>query len=398
MSAIPDLVDHAANRTEVRLVTLVSTVLQRQLQADVERYARTLVEQLVHHRHLMPPTGRPRASLRSAAVTGFPRSTIRSIHEEWIDRRRRLGLRNTRNERAQLVNHVLPVLGDLPLTEIRVRHIRELVDGMRSSALAPRTVRSIYGTLHKLFADLVVDEVLATNPCMLTKDQLPMARDKDPEWRAGALFTRDELELLISARAIPDDRRVINSVTLLTGTRFGEFAGLHWRSLDEHTRPLMQLAISHSYDRETKTATPRLVPVHPVLAEILMEWKAEGFARLMGRPPRPDDLLVPSRTGRMRSRHQHRNKFIADLERLGLRHRRVHDTRRTLVTLARVDGARRDVLEQITHAPRGNILDLYTSLPWPTLCEAIQCLNVRRLDEGEVSRRLSALGEVRRES
>ena len=45
----------------------------------------------------------------------------------------------------------------------------------------------------------------------------------------------------------------------------------------------------------------------------------------------------------------------------------------------RVDGARRDVLEQITHAPRGNIVDLYTTLPWPTLCEAVQCLTVSRL-------------------
>jgi hypothetical protein len=60
-------------------------------------------------------------------------------------------------------------------------------------------VRSVYGTMHKLFADLVVDELLPASPCVLTKDQLPAIRDKDPEWRANALFTRGELELLISA-------------------------------------------------------------------------------------------------------------------------------------------------------------------------------------------------------
>ena len=41
--------------------------------------------------------------------------------------------------------------------------------------------------------------------------------------------------------------------------------------------------------------------------------------------------------------------FLADLATLGLRPRRGHDLRRTFVTLAQVDGARRDVLKVITH-------------------------------------------------
>lgn len=305
--------------------------------------------------------------------------TLNGVYAEWVARRKKCGLRNTHNERAQLENHVLPVLGDEPLTEIRVRHIRDLIEALRCSRLAPRTVRSIYGTVHKLFADLVVDEILPATPCVLTKDQLPKLRDKNPEWRAQALFTRQEFELLISSEGIPPDRRTLNAIKLLTGARFGEAAGLRWRDLDEAAEPLMRLAIARSYDQGTKTDMPRQVPVHPVLAGILMDWKATGFAKMTGRKPVPDDLVVPSRLGRMRSRHQHRNKFLDDLQRLGLRPRRVHDTRRTFVTLLRVDGARRDVLEQITHAPRRNIIDLYSSLPWPTLCAAIGCLRVRWL-------------------
>jgi hypothetical protein len=47
-----------------------------------------------------------------------------------------------------------------------------------------------------------------------------------------------------------------------------------------------------------------------------------------------------------------------DLDRLGLRRRRVHDTRRTMITLALNDGARRDVLQGITHGFKGDIIDL----------------------------------------
>jgi hypothetical protein len=48
-----------------------------------------------------------------------------------------------------------------------------------------------------------------------------------------------------------------------------------------------------------------------------------------------------------------------------------------LITLAQVDGARRDVLKAITHGlSETDVMNLYTSFPWPTLCEAIACLRI----------------------
>ena len=72
-----------------------------------------------------------------------------------------------------------------------------------------------------------------------------------------------------------------------------------------------------------------------------------------------------------------------DCDRIELRRRRQHDLRRSFITLARTDGARRDVLEVITHGPRGNIVDIYTTLPWPLLCEEVAKLRVQLL-EGQV--------------
>ena len=54
---------------------------------------------------------------------------------------------------------------------------------------------------------------------------------------------------------------------------------------------------------------------------------------------------------------------VNDLARLGYRPRRVHDLRRTFISLALADGARKDVLRWITHGPEGDIVDLYTTLP-----------------------------------
>jgi hypothetical protein len=98
---------------------------------------------------------------------------------------------------------------------------------------------------------------------------------------------------------------------------------------------------------------------------------------MFGRTPGPEDLLIPSRRGRHRSRHHSLVKFHEDLQRLALRRRRQHDLRRTFVSLARADGARADVLLGVTHgAKRDNLMDLYTTLPWASVCEEVAKLDV----------------------
>jgi hypothetical protein len=46
-------------------------------------------------------------------------------------------------------------------------------------------------------------------------------------------------------------------------------------------------------EKTTKTDAVKHVPVHPMLAAMLAEWKLGGWAEMMGRAPGPDDLIVP---------------------------------------------------------------------------------------------------------
>lgn len=67
-------------------------------------------------------------------------------------------------------------------------------------------------------------------------------------------------------------------------------------------------------------------------------------------------------------------KFHQDMVRLGLRPRRQHDLRRTFISLRLGDGASKDILRWITHAPEGDLIDDYTTLVWrpalPGGCQA----------------------------
>jgi hypothetical protein len=127
------------------------------------------------------------------------------------------------------------------------------------------------------------------------------------------------------------------------------------------------------------------VPVHPALARILAAWKLGGWARYAGRAPRLDDLVLPSAhdfQGRPRELHRHRNvgwslnRFREDLSVLGIPRRRHYDSRRTFISLAVGDGATKDLLRWVTHAP-GDVFDDYTSPPWPDLCREVAKLRVR---------------------
>jgi len=175
--------------------------------------------------------------------------TIRELVEDWLARREARSVPAVRDEKARLRLHVLPVLGKLRLSELRPRHVRDLVAGLRATKarrgglLAPRTVRHVYAALHQVLHDAVVDEVIPANPCVLKRGELPPKIDKDPTWRPGAVFTREEVEALCSDPRIPEDRRVLYGIELLTGMRSGEAAALPWRAYDPTPTPLGRLVV-----------------------------------------------------------------------------------------------------------------------------------------------------------
>jgi integrase len=234
-----------------------------------------------------------------------------------------------------------------------------------------------------MFRKAVRRELLLNNPCALEEDDLPAKVDQDPAWRQTAIYSRDEVEQIISDERIPHDRRMYDALLFLAGIRFGEAAALRWRHYESTARPLGRLSIARSYntklkvEKEVKTKIPRDVPVHPVLAALLAEWKLWGWEQLMGRRPEPDDLLIRSRLGKNRSSNHMLKKFHKDLGKLGIRLRRQHDMRRTFISLCLGDGARSDILRWVTHnRPKTATIDDYTTLVWRALCEEVAKLKI----------------------
>lgn len=327
--------------------------------------------------------------------------TLRAYVAKWLDRRRVEG-HDWKADRGRLEKHVLPVLGDRVLAEIRTAEIAALVRRLRFESdppLASRTVRNVYSVLAAAFRDAAIDDLIDASPCILTEAQLGRIRDKDPEWRGGALFTREEAEQMISDPRIPLDRQLVYGFGLLAGMRPGEVAALRWRHYDPSSEPLGRLVVALSYNTKrnvtkgTKTETTKSIPVHPTLAAMLAEWKLGGWAAMMGRTPGPEDLIVPlppetiarrtRRTGEPHRGYDYSGKRWRehDLPMLGWRPRSLYDTKSTFITLAIEDGADAAIIrDRVTHTkPKRSAFDGYDrGSHWISTCAEVAKLRISR--------------------
>lgn len=327
--------------------------------------------------------------------------TVRAYAAKWIEERRERRISSVDDDEARL-KHALPTLGRLALKDVRPQHLRDLVRALeKAGELAPRSVLHVYGVLRVMFSDAVVEDLISGTPAVLKqrRGDLPKKRDKDPRWRPLAIFTHAEIEALISDVRIPERQRMLFALEFLCGVRVNEVTPRRWSDYEPQAEPLGRLtfatawALKRKVEKEPKTGHAREVPVHPTLAKLLAQWKLSGWARVYGRAPQPADLIIPARPHHTRNRTPemasriHLNSTVeleglhAALVLLGLRKRRQHDFRRTFTTLGQADGGRRDVLETITHDPKGDVTSLYTSFPWPTKCEAVAHLKIH-LREG----------------
>jgi integrase len=297
-----------------------------------------------------------------------------------------------RDIKQRLTKYALPHLGKMAVTAVRRTDIEEIIMGLRNEGrLAPRSIIHVYEDMRAVFAWACTREppLLDINPCRLNTERrkgdggvLPKKKDADPRWRRNAKFEIWEVEVMIGAplALVPIDRLVFYVLMLLTGSRVGEVCGLRVRDYDRHARPLPRLHITDQGDgHELKgDGNPREVPVHALLWDLLEYWVVFGFPALMGRQPRPEDYLIPSRLSPLKHRsvrHMY-NKLQMDLARLGLPLRSNHDARRGFISMLSAFKCSEQVVKAITHegvaTDSAEVFRNYTIHNWDSMCEEMQ--------------------------
>jgi integrase len=214
------------------------------------------------------------------------RALLADYADRWMDAQVHLRPSTRDLYVAHLRNHVLPTLGNRPLSSLRRSDMKSFVAAL-AATLAPSTVGTAYAVLRMIMQSAVDDELLAANPC----SRVPLPR----------------VERTIVEPLAPDAvRALINSITPRyavavylaagAGLRQGECLGLLTRRIDFLRRRIhveQQLTGNGAAPRlaPPKTrASRRAVPVDDVVLDAVSE-------HLRRFPAGRDSLLVANRLG-----------------------------------------------------------------------------------------------------
>lgn len=170
-----------------------------------------------------------RAFMRSAqfgVLAATPRLRFGMVAGWWIERFERRVATGERRERTlelhryHLDSHLLPILGSRLIREITVSDVALLLDQLRASGRAEKTVAGALGTLSTVMRFAVRNSWIQENPI----DKLETCERPRPIRQPQRALGQEEIARLLNA-CLPQHRPLL-ATGLFTGTRISQLLGL----------------------------------------------------------------------------------------------------------------------------------------------------------------------------
>lgn len=290
-------------------------------------------------------------------------TTFRDLEAPLLERLEREGVTSLLDVRSSLGEWILPELDEVEPVHLSPTHVARIVAAADASSrsLGDRA-KWILGRLFDTARELELVDADAIDPVRTVKMKRPPRPGRD---RARVeVLSLAEMRAMISDERLSLTNRRLWALCLLTGVRIGEASELRVENVHD-LRPLRALEISQSWKQKarvvgrTKTGATRIVPIHPLLEELLPK---EG-------------LLAPPRARRPRWLERAAlSAWRRDLKTLGLPGRRLHATRHTFISQLLRAHADREAVRSFTHARATKIrdpFDFYAHLDWRATCEEL---------------------------
>ena len=143
------------------------------------------------------------------------RTSFAELAEAWLASNPRKRPTTLARDKAIVRVHLLPFLGEVPVTHLRPQHVQEVIEHMVSRGLAPKTVRTNYGVLRAILTCGVETDLLDRSPCRGIR--LP-----ELEHVARPVISAGDVERL--ADAMPTEYRVASEHSASVRERSSAFA------------------------------------------------------------------------------------------------------------------------------------------------------------------------------
>ncbi len=252
--------------------------------------------------------------------------TLGDYAGRWLEGRARRVRRVTAESYAQQLRlYVLPLLGHLPVAEIRRSDLEQFASWLeRDSGLAARTCNVAWARALDLLRDAWEEF-----------DLRPIGRLKGPKVEsrpAGRALSQGELDALVTYAQTRSARYgSVVAVLAYTGLRALEACRLRWCDLRIDDPGDAWLTVNHS---KTRAGAGRLVPLPRLAAELLLQHRAE-------QPASPWVWCLMNDHERPASPRLATEAVERCVVGAGLAHATPHDLRRTFITLLDMAGVNR---------------------------------------------------------
>ncbi|QLL11753.1 tyrosine-type recombinase/integrase [Pseudomonas chlororaphis] len=268
---------------------------------------------------------------RSVVTTHLP--LFFDYAQEWLDSLQIVeGTR--KNYRSTLQTYWVPRLAALPLDKITPMLMRKLATEIQWTSPARR--KGAVRLVTSIFSQAVKDELIMRNPALSIPPSRVVKREIDP-------FTREEADLMIDklyevTGGLQSIYAAFFEFSFYTGMRPGEAMALRWEEIDtrKKTARVCRIRIYGEIKERTKTKTVREVLLNDRALQALDKARPLTMAR-------SDYVFAPSGAGDrsglyVKSETGAKRYWISAMRKLGIRQRRMYDTRHTYATMCLMSG------------------------------------------------------------
>lgn len=170
---------------------------------------------------------------------------------------RKVQMDTRRSDLSRYNNHILPVLGNEIISDIKPEQIQEIVDSLADN---PKTAHEVYGLCSLIFQAAIKHNLIAHNPCDLV---LVLPYEKE---HGKALSKAEEQYLLDTTRGTP--YQIMFAVALYTGLRPNEYK----TALIEN-----DFIVARNSKQKDGKEHKKKIPITPMLAQYISDVESLHF-------------------------------------------------------------------------------------------------------------------------
>lgn len=190
---------------------------------------------------------------------------------------------------SNLDNHILPVIGDLPLASVTPAMLTKLLLDFQKTGKSHGSCVKLYNVLNGVFDMAFMDDSIPVNPLSKVKRPKPRRDEQIIDEASKALSVSELARVLSCVDKEPLRWRVYITLAADMGARRGELCGLQWSDIDwkENTiavrRNLQYTPAKGVYETTTKTGVVRVVDVGPDTIKLLRDLRQEQASKCISK-------------------------------------------------------------------------------------------------------------------